>query len=257
MKKTLLAVALAATLGLAAPASAHDAAESTSPAQGASLAAPPGEVSVTFSNPPLGIGSSFSVKDASGTEWADGSVRIVDNVATQKLRSGGPAGAYTVAWRVVSSDSHPIEGTFTFTAASGSAPAGGLEFGSESAQSTGETTNDAVDLFGFSPVAMPMALAASGDPLKFGDRFHGLIDGVGSGSQRSSAGGSSGRGAQKALADCCEDPATQHDDPLLTAPTLLADGASGPAPETGAWALMILGFAMSGLVLRGERRRWA
>ena len=113
-----------ATLGLVGPASAHDAAESTSPAQGASLATPPEEVSVTFSNPPLGIGSSFSVKDASGTEWADGSVRIVDNVATQKLRSGGPAGAYTVAWRVVSSDSHPIEGTFSFTAASGSSPAG-------------------------------------------------------------------------------------------------------------------------------------
>ena len=56
----------AATLGLAGPASAHDAAESTSPAQGASLAAPPGEVSVTFSNPPLGIGASFSVRSASG-----------------------------------------------------------------------------------------------------------------------------------------------------------------------------------------------
>ena len=114
-----LFVLAAAALGLAGPASAHDAAESTSPAQGAALAAPPAEVSVTFSNKPLGIGSSFSVKDAGGTEWADGSVQIVDNVATQKLRPGGPAGTYTVAWRVVSSDSHPIEGTFTFTAASG------------------------------------------------------------------------------------------------------------------------------------------
>ena len=111
----------AAMLGLAGPASAHDAAESTSPAQGAALAAPPTEVSVTFGNTPLGIGSSFSVKDAGGTEWADGSVQIVDNTATQKLRPGGPAGKYTVAWRVVSSDSHPIEGTFTFTAASGGA----------------------------------------------------------------------------------------------------------------------------------------
>ena len=83
----------ASTLGLAGPASAHDAAESTSPAQGASLAAPPEEVSVTFSSTPLGIGSSFSVKDAGGTEWADGSVRILDNVATQKLRPGGLAGA--------------------------------------------------------------------------------------------------------------------------------------------------------------------
>ncbi|MHC6593787.1 copper resistance CopC family protein [Arthrobacter sp. C152] len=115
----------ASVLGLAGPAAAHDAAESTSPAQGATLAAPPDEVSVTFGNKPLGIGSSFSVKDASGTEWADGPVQIVDNVATQKLRPGGPAGAYTVAWRVVSSDSHPIEGTFSFTAASGAAGASG------------------------------------------------------------------------------------------------------------------------------------
>ncbi|MEO5313933.1 copper resistance protein CopC [Pseudarthrobacter sp. CC12] len=126
----------AAALGLAAPASAHDAAESTSPAQGAALAAPPAEVSVTFSSKPLGIGSSFSVKDAGGTEWSDGSVQIVDNVATQKLRPGGPAGTYTVAWRVVSSDSHPIEGTFTFSAASGAAPPGASTGGSSTAAGT-------------------------------------------------------------------------------------------------------------------------
>ena len=113
-------VLAAVVLGLAGPASAHDAAESTRPAQGATVPAPPAEVSVTFSNTPLGIGSSFSIKDAAGTEWADGAVQIVDTVATQKLRPGGPAGGYTVAWRVVGSDSHPIEGTFTFTVASGS-----------------------------------------------------------------------------------------------------------------------------------------
>ncbi len=108
----------AALLGLAAPASAHDAAESSSPAPGATLAAPPEKVSVTFNKNPLGIGTQFSVKDAAGAEWADGPVEIVDNVATQKLKAGGPAGAHTVAWRVVSSDSHPIEGTFGFTATS-------------------------------------------------------------------------------------------------------------------------------------------
>ncbi|MGN6443196.1 MAG: copper resistance CopC family protein [Arthrobacter sp.] len=132
---------LAATsLGLAGPASAHDAAESTSPAQGASLAAPPEEVSVTFSNKPLGIGSSFSVKDSGGTEWADGSVQIVDNVATQKLRQGGPSGAYTVAWRVVGSDSHPIEGTFTFTVAAGAAGAAPSSATSSGASAAGSST---------------------------------------------------------------------------------------------------------------------
>lgn len=118
----------AAVLGLAGPAAAHDAAESSTPAGGATVAAPPEQVSVTFSNNPLGIGSSFSIKDASGAEWADGPVDIVDNVASQKLKAGGPAGQYTVAWRVVSSDSHPIEGTFTFTASSaadGAAPPAG------------------------------------------------------------------------------------------------------------------------------------
>jgi copper resistance protein C len=118
----------AAVLGLAGPAAAHDAAESSTPAEGASVAVPPEQVSVTFNNNPLGIGSSFSVKDASGAEWADGPVDIVDNVASQKLKAGGPAGQYTVTWRVVSSDSHPIEGTFTFTAsaaAEGAAPSAG------------------------------------------------------------------------------------------------------------------------------------
>ncbi|WP_066287400.1 copper resistance CopC family protein [Arthrobacter sp. B6] len=115
----------AALLVLAGPASAHDAAESSSPAQGATVATPPETVSVTFNNNPLGIGSQFSVKDETGAEWADGAVEIVDNVASQKLKAGAPAGAYTVSWRVVSSDSHPIEGTFGFTAtaaAAGAAP---------------------------------------------------------------------------------------------------------------------------------------
>lgn len=111
----------AALLGVAAPASAHDAAESTAPASGATVATPPEKVSVTFNNKPLGLGSQMVVNDAAGTNWADGAVEIVDNVASQKLKPGAPAGAYTVVWRVVSSDSHPIEGTFTFTATAGAA----------------------------------------------------------------------------------------------------------------------------------------
>ncbi|ABK01782.1 copper resistance protein CopC [Arthrobacter sp. FB24] len=106
----------AAVLAAAAPASAHDAAESSSPAQGSTVATPPEKVSVTFNRDPLALGSQFQVKDAAGTNWAEGPVEIVDNVASQKLRPGAPAGEFTVVWRVVSSDSHPIEGTFTFTA---------------------------------------------------------------------------------------------------------------------------------------------
>ena len=109
-------VLVAVLLGAVSPASAHDTAESTSPAAGATLAAPPEQVSVTFNHNPLALGSQILVNDATGANWADGRVEIVDNVAAQKLKSGAPAGLYTVHWRVASSDGHPIEGSFTFTA---------------------------------------------------------------------------------------------------------------------------------------------
>ncbi|WAH98471.1 copper resistance CopC family protein [Arthrobacter sp. MMS18-M83] len=119
------AVLFSAALFSAAPAFAHDVAESTSPANGSTVGSVPDSVSVTFNNRPLLLGSQIRVNDASGQSWADGSVEIVDAVVSQKLRPGAPAGAFTVIWRVVSSDSHPIEGTFAFTAKAGSTTAGG------------------------------------------------------------------------------------------------------------------------------------
>jgi copper resistance protein C len=118
------AVLAFALLGGVGPAAAHDTAESSSPAAGATLAAPPEKVSVTFNKNPLAIGSQILVNDAAGTNWADGGVQIVDNVASQKLKSGAPAGLYTVVWRVASSDAHPIEGSFTFTVTAGAGTAG-------------------------------------------------------------------------------------------------------------------------------------
>jgi len=125
-----------ALLFSAVPASAHDVAESTTPANGASVAQVPASVSITFNNRPLAIGSGVTVT-AAGENWADGPVEIIDNQAVQKLREGAPAGEFTVVWRVVSSDSHPIEGTFTFTAAAGSSTTpGGTASASPGASST-------------------------------------------------------------------------------------------------------------------------
>lgn len=71
---------------------------------------------MTFTNTPAGIGSEILIKDDTGTNWTTGPVGIVDHVLTQSIKSGAPAGKYTVQWRIVSSDSHPIEGAFSFTA---------------------------------------------------------------------------------------------------------------------------------------------
>ncbi|WP_416417828.1 copper resistance CopC family protein [Paenarthrobacter aromaticivorans] len=127
----------------AAPASAHDVAESTTPANGARVAEVPASVSITFNNRPLAIGSGVTVT-AGGENWADGAVEIIDNMAVQKLRPGAPAGEYTVVWRVVSSDSHPIEGTFKFTASGTSTTtAGGSAGASPSASAVVPTAGTA------------------------------------------------------------------------------------------------------------------
>jgi methionine-rich copper-binding protein CopC len=112
MAGVLLGVPLAA----AGPASAHDAVESTSPADGATVPTVPETVALTLNNRPLALGTHIKVNDAAGTDWAEGAVQIVDNVASQKLKAGAPAGSFTVQWRLASSDGHPIEGTFRFTA---------------------------------------------------------------------------------------------------------------------------------------------
>jgi copper resistance protein C len=116
-----LMMAFVLVLGSANGAAAHDELASSNPQAGATLDAAPEAIELTFSNVPATIGSEVQVLDEAGENWAEGEVSITDTVATQAIRAGAPAGTYTVNWRVVSSDSHPIEGTFDFTAAEGGA----------------------------------------------------------------------------------------------------------------------------------------
>lgn len=110
-------VLVAAAALLPGPAAqAHDVIESTNPADGSTVATLPPSVVLTFDHTPIGVGTEILVKDPTGTNQADGPAKIVDTNVTQPLKPGAPAGKYTVVWRVVSADSHPIEGTFTFTA---------------------------------------------------------------------------------------------------------------------------------------------
>lgn len=116
---SVLLVAFALVFGSASAASAHDELSSSSPEPGATLEEVPEAIELTFTNVPATIGSEVQVLDESGENWAEGDVSITDTVATQAISAGAPAGEYTVNWRVVSSDSHPIEGTFEFTATAG------------------------------------------------------------------------------------------------------------------------------------------
>lgn len=113
----LAALAVAVVLGvMVGSAAAHDSLEDTSPASGAHEAAAPNEVLLTFSGPPLEVGSTLLVVDADGENWVEGATRFDGNVVAAPLRPGAPDGYYQVRWRVVSGDGAVMSGHFDYSA---------------------------------------------------------------------------------------------------------------------------------------------
>ncbi|MFF0588669.1 copper resistance protein CopC [Streptomyces sp. NPDC003781] len=105
-------------LGGAGPASAHAALSSTDPGDGAVLQRAPGHVTLTFSESVGLRDDSFRVLDPGGHRVRTGAAGHADgrsDTARVALPGELGEGTYTVAWRVVSADSHPVSGAFTFS----------------------------------------------------------------------------------------------------------------------------------------------
>lgn len=111
-----LLLAAAVLLVPASPASAHDELVSTDPSADAVLETLPERITLTFSADVLTDAGAtvVEVTDADGTSLADGAPEPAGAEVTQAL-AGPASGAVTVKWRVVSSDGHPIDGSFAFT----------------------------------------------------------------------------------------------------------------------------------------------
>lgn len=118
---TALGILLAATTAVA-PASAHDELVSSTPTANATLDPAPAEVVLTYSDNILEVGVEVTVTDASGTEWVADAPAVSGPDVTVPLKSGMPGGAYTVDWRVVSSDGHPITGSIPFSVTTPASP---------------------------------------------------------------------------------------------------------------------------------------
>lgn len=122
----VLAVALVAAVGGGAawpsgPAAAHAELLSTTPADGSRADTSPSEVTLTFSETvSAGLGA-VRVLDREGARVDDGDVEGRGGVVGVGLDGDLPDGSYVVAWRVVSADSHPIHGSFTFGVGEGAA----------------------------------------------------------------------------------------------------------------------------------------
>jgi copper transport protein len=99
----------------AAPASAHATLISTTPANGEHLSVAPREVVFRFSEAITPARDGFTVLDDQGRSV--GSVAAVAG-GSDTLRMPLPGlrdGAYSVTWRVVSADSHPVHGALVFS----------------------------------------------------------------------------------------------------------------------------------------------
>lgn len=117
------ALLVAALLMVAAPAQAHDYLVGSTPEPGATLDAPPTQVSLEFNT---AIGQKFAqvaVVGPAGTAFQQGDPVVDGAVVTQQVDAIPPGSEVTISYRVVSSDGHPIGGTVPFTVAASTSQA--------------------------------------------------------------------------------------------------------------------------------------
>ncbi|WP_279571246.1 copper resistance CopC/CopD family protein [Streptomyces hainanensis] len=109
------AAALAGLLAGAGPAAAHAALDTSTPEDGAVVATAPDEVTLTFTEGVSLGADGIRVLDPDGDRADAGGPTGSGRDHAVALRPGLADGTYTVAWQVVSTDSHPISGAFTFS----------------------------------------------------------------------------------------------------------------------------------------------
>ncbi len=107
-----LAIAVGTAVLTATPASAHDRLLGSVPAAGSTVRAPD-RVRLTLSEDVVPVGSRIVVAGSSGP--VTGRLTASGADLSQTFRDELAAGKYTVTWRAVSSDGHPISGRFGFT----------------------------------------------------------------------------------------------------------------------------------------------
>lgn len=112
-----LGAALVISVVGAAPASAHTALVTITPAANARLTDPPTQVVMVFNEPVSTTFVTVVVTNAAGVSVVKGKARVQGATVTQALSPDLASGAYRIAFRVISDDGHPVTGASTFTLA--------------------------------------------------------------------------------------------------------------------------------------------
>ncbi|MCB0941083.1 MAG: copper resistance protein CopC [Mycobacterium sp.] len=116
-RRLLAAVLLVVTVALtAAPAAwAHAVLTASDPADGATLTTGPARVTATFNEQLQSAFAAMTVVGPDGNLWSSGPPEVQGATVGVALRPLGPAGRYTVNYRVTSADGHVVSGSWSFT----------------------------------------------------------------------------------------------------------------------------------------------
>jgi methionine-rich copper-binding protein CopC len=116
----LLAAALttvALLLVPASPATAHNTLKTATPAKNAQLTTPPEQIALEFMQKLNPDYTTITLSDTAQQKVPTSAPSVTGAKGTITLDQALPNGTYTVAYRVVSADGHPVQGSYRFTVA--------------------------------------------------------------------------------------------------------------------------------------------
>lgn len=93
---------------------AHSKLETSTPAADAKLTESVQEVSLSFNENIDENLSTLKVKNAQGESVEVAEVKVNQNTMLGTLTAPLPSGSYTVEWKIVGGDGHPVDGTYAF-----------------------------------------------------------------------------------------------------------------------------------------------
>ena len=109
----LAAMTLTSTVNVQV-ASAHATRVASQPADNAVLMAGPDQVSATFNEQLQTTFAAMAVVGPDGNVWSSGQPTVQGALVSIGMRPLGPAGTYTVNFRVTSADGHVVSGSWSF-----------------------------------------------------------------------------------------------------------------------------------------------
>ncbi|WP_117667066.1 copper resistance CopC family protein [Micromonospora sp. MW-13] len=109
--------AVLVVLGVPTPAQAHNSLRSADPARDATLNVAPTEIALEFTERLNPTFTTIVVTDAGNQRVGTGAPVVAETRGTVTLTAPLGNGTYTVAYRVVSADGHPVQGSYAFAVA--------------------------------------------------------------------------------------------------------------------------------------------